>query len=480
MNILALLIPFAEQLLQAEKNLYEHPDQMAAFERSVADSSHRTAAEFMSMVLTDMDERLCENSLRKEGFNIQRKDHRTLITTVGDVRFQHTLFLNHETKKCQYLLDALMGLPAHERFSSLAEAKALYEAEVHSYQHAADSLTLGEQKVSKSAVMGKVHGILEELPEEPALPEVEKKQCEYLYIEADEDHIARQKDASERGSMIGKLVYLFEGKEEIGKGKRILIGTHYHGGLYAGSRKNQQLWEEVQRYIEAHYDMRTLKTVYICSDGGAWIKAGKDYIDKSVLVADRYHLMKYINRASRLTLDEEEETKKQFYRHIYKNRLPSVNKLLTWIEDCAGQEEKIEETRTYFINNWDAIQRAFHDEHALGCSAEGHVSNILSERMSSRPMGWSETGSDRMCKLRCYVRNHGKEGITDLVEYRRRKKLESLMTTEAVGMLIEKQPAQRYTKAQRQVMIYAEKLQASIAGDTVRKTLAIRSHLDNL
>lgn len=28
-------------------------------------------------------------------------------------------------------------------------------------------------------------------------------------------------------------------------------------------------------------------------------------------------------------------------------------------------------------------------EGVIGCSAEGHVSHVLSSRMSSRPMGWS-------------------------------------------------------------------------------------------
>ena len=479
MNILALIVPFVEKLLKAEQDLYDKPDQMALFEQTVSDASHMAAAEFMSMVYADMDERLCKSSLRDGQFTIQRQDPRTLITTVGDVTFPHTLFYDKKQKKYRYLLDEMIGLPKKEHFSTLAEAKVLYEAEVHSYQHAADSLSVGDQTVTKMTVMRKIHAIEEELPEEPELPAEEKKSCQYLYIEADEDHIARQKDDPEKGCMIGKLVYLFEGKEEVCKGKRKLIGTHYHGGLYQGSRKNQLLWEEVQHYIETHYDTEALKRVYICSDGGSWIKAGKDCVDKSVLVADRYHLMKYINRVSKLTLDEEDETKKRFYKYIYKDKLLAAKKLLTRIKNSAGHDKVIEETRAYFVNNWDAIQRAFRDRHALGCSAEGHVSHVLSERMSSRPMGWSETGSDRMCKLRCYVRNHGTEGTIDLVEYRRRKKLHALKATGTDGM-IQAQPEKRYTKAQRQVMIYSEKLQASIAGDTVRKTLAIRERLNNI
>ena len=66
-------------------------------------------------------------------------------------------------------------------------------------------------------------------------------------------------------------------------------------------------------------------------------------------------------------------------------------------------------------------KRCFHDRHVIGCSAEGHVSHVYSELLSSRPMGWSEQGSDNMCRLRCFVRNNGKEKIIDLVHYRREK-----------------------------------------------------------
>ena len=42
-----------------------------------------------------------------------------------------------------------------------------------------------------------------------------------------------------------------------------------------------------------------------------------------------------------------------------------------------------------------------------GCSAEGHVSHVLSARMSSRPMGWSRTGAAKMSQLRAYYYNGG-------------------------------------------------------------------------
>lgn len=42
-----------------------------------------------------------------------------------------------------------------------------------------------------------------------------------------------------------------------------------------------------------------------------------------------------------------------------------------------------------------------------GCSAEGHVSHILSSRLSSRPLGWYRKGVDQMSRLRVFASNGG-------------------------------------------------------------------------
>jgi hypothetical protein len=166
--------------------------------------------------------------------------------------------------------------------------------------------------------------------------------------------------------MIGKLIYIFEGKDEVSPGRRVLRNPHYLGGLYQGSKENARLWKEVDQYIQDHYDTDVLKKVYISGDGGAWIKAGTDYVARSVFVADRFHLMKYINRVSKCTLDEENITKGRFYKYIYKNKLLAAKKLLTRTQNhCEGSDRAVEECRSFLINNWEAIQRAFHDKHRI-------------------------------------------------------------------------------------------------------------------
>lgn len=43
---------------------------------------------------------------------------------------------------------------------------------------------------------------------------------------------------------------------------------------------------------------------------------GQEYIPGSVLIADKFHLTKYINKASNLLPDEADDVKGMFYRHI--------------------------------------------------------------------------------------------------------------------------------------------------------------------
>jgi len=456
------------KLLEANLNFINEADRFDIFESKVREACTGAAAEFLSRSLTDLDEsiRKCVN---RDRYSIQRRRDRALISTVGTLRFKYTVFKDKEQKEYKVILNQMLGLPDKERFTTEAEALVLKNATEESYSKAASKLKIGDQEITKTTVKDIVHGVPAVIPEADEVSE--KKAVEYLYLEADEDHIASQNDPEQQGCFIGKLVYLYEGKEEVRKGKRKLVGTQYFGGLHRGSEANIKLWENVQNYIDSHYDTDVLKKVYIASDGGGWITAGARYIYKGQLVADKFHVMKYINAVANLALDERDIVKQRLYKYIYQGKLLAAKKYLTRIQNHCGGDEIVERTRTYLVNNWASVVRAYKDKKAYGCSAEGHVSSVYSDRMSSRPMGWSETGSDRMCKLRCYTRNGG--NLIDLVRYRRELVLDK---TEATGT-DDYLPVKRYNAEQRRDRRYIEQLQVTIPGYTVRKTLAIREQI---
>lgn len=74
--------------------------------------------------------------------------------------------------------------------------------------------------------------------------------------------------------------------------------------------------------------------------------------------------------------------------------------------------------KEYILSNWQGIMQWVQDKNKeLEYSAEGHVSHIYADRMSSRPLGWSRTGADKMSRLRIYERNGG--SMLELVRYQR-------------------------------------------------------------
>ena len=48
--------------------------------------------------------------------------------------------------------------------------------------------------------------------------------------------------------------------------------------LFAFCQSYSKLWKQVEKYIQDHYDQEYLKRVYICSDGGGWIKTAVNHI----------------------------------------------------------------------------------------------------------------------------------------------------------------------------------------------------------
>ena len=164
MDIITLINTLISGLLNVEEKFLEHMDLFTAFEETVRSLSNQLAADFIGLVLTNADQMIRDSGIRKGRYTVQRSRQRTLISIVGDITFTHTLYKDHEGKtRC--LLDELIRLPDRERFTAAAEAKLLDEAEVHSYQHAAESIKTNGQTITKTTIMNKVHSIEKEIPE---------------------------------------------------------------------------------------------------------------------------------------------------------------------------------------------------------------------------------------------------------------------------------------------------------------------------
>lgn len=477
MNIVSLLELLVNGLIEAEEKFFDNPKDFYSLEKAVKSTTESFSASFPGEVLSSVNKQIYGCSWRQGRYNVQRNAKRTIVTSVGDVTFDCTYY-KRLTSEGGYvsLLEEMIGLDKHERFSEEAEVQMLTEALKTSYAEAAGVLP-SKQRITKTTVMNKVHQIAEETPAEA--PE-EIKKADYLFIEADEDHVAEQHgDSSEDNkSFISKLVYVCECKQEVpgNKNKKKLVNSFYFSGLYPEKEGNERLWKNVQNYINTNYDADNLKRVFISGDGASWIKSGADYLDKALFCADKFHLMKYINHAAAQMPDEKEAARDELWHLLYSKKPKARERFKEYTErmmNPAKNPERVEELQKYVLGNWAAIRRTLRNKLVNGCSAESHV---LSDRLSSRPMGWSQTGADRMSKLRCYERNYGRDGIIKLVRYSREQR--KLAATGSDSIPVEVVTLRQIrSEHYEQAKSYIERMQATIGGATARKSTAIRTQL---
>ena len=136
-----------------------------------------------------------------------------------------------------------------------------------------------------------------------------------------------------------------------------------------------------------------------------------------------YWTRKYIHKATTHLGDSQQAAKEFIYGAINERDFDGVMRLLQKCYASTDQEYKkkeVTECTRYIKNNWLGIMVRIDDGGAVwGCSAEGHISHVLSARESSRPMGWSKKGVDRISRVRVLTRNEQK--IIDLMEYQDKK-----------------------------------------------------------
>jgi hypothetical protein len=224
--------------------------------------------------------------------------------------------------------------------------------------------------------------------------------------------------------VITKLVYVYEGIEnESPMSKRHrLVNPYYFCDVNTGE-ENTKFWDKIYRYLDSHYELKDVKKIYVNSDGGGWIKAGMKQIEGAVHVLDEFHLEKYLTKLTSHMRDSREDAAEELRNAIRsKNKKDFeelVDKLEGYLEGDTGIK-RMEEAKGYILSNWTAAKlRLKHKEGVKGSSTEGHVSHVLSSRMSSRPMGWSKTGAAKMAQLRAYHLNGG--NMLELVRYQEKE-----------------------------------------------------------
>ena len=373
--------------------------------------------------LENYDTFLCEKKHLRPDWHIVRKDETTLLTSLGTLHYHKTLFRNKKTGAYEYFLDRAMGLEEHARMTEDAEARILEEAVQTSYEKGGKAVSISSEEVSRETVKNKLHAL--KFPKKENYPH-EKRIVDYLYIEADEDHIAlqyREKkgDITENeyyqknNGAIAKLIYVHEGiKQENEKSSRHVLKHPYYFSRVCEGKENKALWDEVYEYIEKTYDLSKIKKIYLSADGGSWIMSGKRQIAGITYVLDEFHLKKYLRKITLCFRKKEKETEEELVKIICYGTKKEFEATIEELEKEIGYpsgKKRIEEGKVYLLNNWTASRvRLLRKNGVKGSSTEGHVSHILSDGNTTRRM---ITKNRSNSKIICFPTNFiwSKSGI---------------------------------------------------------------------
>ncbi len=346
----------------------------------------------------DLGVKLIENIVRivDEKYNAQRDKHnvilrhtktRKMVSELGELNLTRKLYFDKAAARYFFAVDEILNIEKYSRVEGELKTKLINDATLTSYGKASK---LSNECVSRQTVHNLVKGV------EPKSLEVKAKglkAVEQIYIEADEDHIHLNNGKSAEV----KLVYVHEGRRRVNRGRTELRNVKYFVSVSNGN----EIWDYVADYLYAQYDMRNAE-IHLSGDGANWIKQGLIAIPKAQYHLDKFHVYKSVTDASA----GDRILRNQIINSIKLGDSKSVQALYVqrWRGIGTAQaRNRLNNSLQYIKNNFDSIDLTAESN----CSAEGHVSHVLSARLSSRPMGWSLAGAERIAQLRAFYFNGG-------------------------------------------------------------------------
>lgn len=386
-----------EKIIETLDGKYTYP----VFVEQLKEILNELGREVCTEVIEEMDKKIYSDKKERKDWRVVQKDcKRTIIGEFGDITYKRRYYENKVTGEKAYLVDKIMGIDKYERVDLDLRGDILDLSTMLSYEKSTQELKRegANCNISRQTVMNTIRKTDNlQTYEKPQ----EKKKVEVLYIEADEDHIHLQ---GNKKSGEVKLVYIHEGLNNITKGRNGLINVKYFAGIRDG-KEIEKLWMQVWSYIKDVYDEDSIKHIFVSGDGARWIKDSKEYLPNVVYVLDLFHLQKYITAA----LKDDKKTKRALLKALFKQDKDKANEILNQkLKELNPQnpENPITKCQKYINSNWDGIcAYSLYKDQVIGCSAESHVSHILSERLSRGPISWSEPSADKLAQLRAMKAN---------------------------------------------------------------------------
>ena len=213
---------------------------------------YQRTREILHKLIEATDKSLLEDKTgrQKEGWVVERRgDKRSIMTQIGEVQYQRTYYYNERAGTYGYPIDQITGVIPYQRVDVGLGKELVIHSRQQSYERSIRECCEG--KLSRQTVLNKIRraeAVIRKPCETKSVPE--------LHIDADEDHVALQRNRHRQRTTV-PLISVYEGIEE--NGKRRKCKNVFHISAYG--KETNDLWEEVLTRIEQRYDLTRTKNL---------------------------------------------------------------------------------------------------------------------------------------------------------------------------------------------------------------------------
>ena len=389
-------------------------EDFEAFESVVATDTRLLASMTLRKCLERFDSELRENMPPR--WSAHERAQRTLVTLVGVVTFERTVFLDEYGRRRAWL-DELLGIPPRSRLSACAFLWiAAHAAELSYRKTAAEFTALTSASVSHVTVMNVVHeeGRLLRGSGGEFARDGGRISQDVLFLESDGLWVHLQErehrkealprflyeQARKTKSFELKIAALYAGKAKVAPGRYERGGlclTCLDGGADA-------FWERAWRMLCENYEEADVGRIAVGGDGAEW--CGPERVEARAAAGcvvdytlDFFHVMKKITRA----FPDEGSSKREWAVNLaVRGKGKQLARMCGRIAAkmrAGGARDKVADLAAYIANHAGGVRPP---KRELG-TMEGTNSHVGASRLKGQGRAWSRAGAEAMCLVRCAI-----------------------------------------------------------------------------
>jgi len=389
-------------------------EDFEAFEFAVATDTRLLASIVLRRCIERFDSELCGNVPR--GWSVHEHAERTLVTLVGAVTFERTIFLDEYGRRRAWA-DELLGIPPRARLSACAFLwVASHAAELSYRKTAAEFAALTSAAISHVTVMNVVHregALLKESGGEFAR-EGGKVSQDVLFVESDglwvhlqerehrEEALPRflYEQARKAKSFELKIAALYAGKAKVAPGR------YKRGGLCLTCLDGDAdaFWERAWNMLCENYEEADVERIAVGGDGAEW--CGPERVEARAAAGcavdytlDFFHIMKKVTRA----FPDEGSPKREWAVNLAvrgkAGQLARMCERIAARMKAGSARDKVADLGTYVANHASGVRPP---KRELG-TMEGTNAHVGAARLKGQGRSWSRAGAEAMCLIRCAV-----------------------------------------------------------------------------